>query len=265
MNKHGLFAFLADKRIEGSRHGNADYWIIYTEKSEVHVVLDQDSYCVPSGYVAIICADEKKLGFRAAKDFTGYALQINDPVSAKLVHRYLLLMNAKNADVHICAADKQEQSIRSVFENLITEMHTDLHSAESIVSILLQELLVRICNASPKMNTGTSTNITMVVSGVCAMLEKEYHRAFTLESIAANYNMSASYLSHNFKDITGVSLMRYLLLVRVRVAQEYLEKTSLPIGEVAEKSGFNDMSNFGRTFRKETGYSPRQYRQMHHQ
>ena len=201
MNKHGLFAFLADKRIEGSRHGNADYWIIYTEKSELHVVLDQDCHCVPSGYVAIICADKQKLAFRAGKEFTGYVLQINNPVSAKLVHRYLLLMNAKNADVHICAADKQEQSVRIVFENLATELQEDMDAAEAIIGILLQELLVRIYNASPKRNTGLTANIAKVVSNVCTWLEKEYHCPFTLESIAANYNMSASYLSHNVKEM----------------------------------------------------------------
>jgi hypothetical protein len=116
--------------------GHADYWIIYTEKAELSILLDQDCYCIPSGHIAIIRVDARKLVFRAGKDFTGYVLQINDPVLAKLVHRYLHLMNAKNADVHICAAAKQEQSIRSVFENLITDIPPFLlHRLLAILSI----------------------------------------------------------------------------------------------------------------------------------
>ena len=129
-----------------------------------------------------------------------------------------------------------------------------------ILKLLLEELLVRLYRVSPKLYTGAQSNRTEIVSSIRTLLETEYRHPFTLGTIAEKYNMSISYLSHVFKEITGVSLMRYLLEIRIRAAKEYLVQTSLPINEIAERCGFNDLSNFGRTFQKETGYSLRRYR-----
>lgn len=263
MDQNGLFAFLADVSISKCNCGKADCWIIYVDSSALTIISGQESHTVPSGYIAIVNADGNSLKFCAEPGFSGHALQISDIALTELVQRYLLLMNAKNANVHICATGKQKQGICTVLQNLVAEMHADMDTGETILNLLLQELLVRILRASPKVHSGRYSNISKVVSNVCMQLEKEYSRSIKLETIAASYNISVSYLSHIFKEITGVSLMRYLLLVRIRVAQEYLTQTSLPVNEIAEKSGFNDVSNFGRTFKKEAGCSPSRYRRLH--
>lgn len=261
MDKHSTLAFRVGEEISELRLGSADYWIVYVNKSTLHIAVQQEHQQAISGQIVIISLNNKEIHFNAEPDFNGYALQINDSASAELVRRYLLLMNVKEIDVNIFTAGKQEQSIRTVFRNIVSEMHGEPEPNETILNLLLQELMVRLYRASPKVHFGAYPNRAEVVSSVRTLLEKEYRCPLTLEAIARKYNMSVSYLSHIFKEITGISLMRYLLLVRIRVAQDYLSQTALPINEIAEKCGFNDMSNFGRTFRKETGFSPRQYRQ----
>ena len=261
MDKHSTLAFRAGQEISELRLGSADYWIIYVNKSVLRITVQQECLQATSGQIVIIGLNNKDIRFGAEPNFRGYVLQINDPASAELVQRYLLLMNVKETDVNIFTAGKQEQSIRTVFQNIMAEMHGELEPNETILNLLLQELMVRLYRASPRVHSSAYPNRAEIVSSVRALLEKEYRYSLTLETIAGKYNMSVSYLSHIFKEITGVPLMRYLLLVRIRVAQEYLSETALPINEIAEKCGFNDMSNFGRTFRKETGFSPRQYRQ----
>ena len=46
-------------------------------------------------------------------------------------------------------------------------------------------------------------------------------------------------------------------------AQRLLAETSMPIGEVAAQSGFQDMFYFSRRFRLESGLSPTQYRKRY--
>ena len=72
--------------------------------------------------------------------------------------------------------------------------------------------------------------------------------------------MSASHLSHIFKSVAGVSTMAYLKACRIAAAKRYLAQTELPVGEIVERCGFSDSSNFSRTFREQTGMSPSEFR-----
>lgn len=263
MDKQKMLAFRIGEEIAEMHQETAEYWLIYVDKAALSIVSQQECYRGASGQVLVISLTDKEMRFFPEVGFVGFVLQVNDAASAELVRRYLLLMNAKETNVHVFSAGKQERSIRAVFQNIVTEIHGELDPNETILNLLLQELLVRLYRTGPKVHFGAYPNRTEIVTSIRALLEKEYRHSFTLEEIAGKYNMSVSYLSHIFKEITGISLMRYLLSVRIRAAQEYLTHTALPINEIAERCGFNDMSNFGRTFRKETGFSPRQYRQAH--
>jgi AraC-like DNA-binding protein len=86
------------------------------------------------------------------------------------------------------------------------------------------------------------------------------HERFSLASLSEEYGMSVSHLSHLFKRITGNSVMGYLLSCRLAGAKKYLAETPMEIGHIVEKCGFTDASNFSRTFRRQTGLTPSQFR-----
>jgi len=48
--------------------------------------------------------------------------------------------------------------------------------------------------------------------------------------------------------------------VRKRLAIEFLERTELSVGEIAERTGFSDVSNFRKAFRKWTNQTTTYYR-----
>lgn len=48
---------------------------------------------------------------------------------------------------------------------------------------------------------------------------------------------------------------------RLSCAKELLTHTNQSVGEVAFHSGFSDVNNFIRTFRRETGMTPLRYRE----
>ncbi|NEV65268.1 helix-turn-helix transcriptional regulator, partial [Thiorhodococcus minor] len=58
----------------------------------------------------------------------------------------------------------------------------------------------------------------------------------------------------------GVSYTDLLSTVRLRRAAEWLERSDKPVLEVALDLGYTDASNFTRAFRRQTGISPRAYR-----
>jgi AraC-like DNA-binding protein len=60
--------------------------------------------------------------------------------------------------------------------------------------------------------------------------------------------------------VTGVTPHQWLLRARLRDAAQRLASTRTPVTNVALDVGFDDLSNFTRSFRTEFGASPREYR-----
>ena len=85
----------------------------------------------------------------------------------------------------------------------------------------------------------------------------------TVAEIAAHVGLSAYQLNRRFKDLLGITARQLLIKTRVDVASRLLRTTALPIGDVAQQSGYCDQSAFTRQFRRTTGLTPRQYRRRH--
>jgi AraC-like DNA-binding protein len=84
--------------------------------------------------------------------------------------------------------------------------------------------------------------------------------ALRIETIAAALKISASRLRHLFKEATGISISRYLKLVRLRRACELLSTGQVTVRETMAEIGMNDISHFGRDYKTVFGQTPRQAR-----
>ena len=80
---------------------------------------------------------------------------------------------------------------------------------------------------------------------------------------AKQHSISISSLSHRFRTATGVSVMEYLQSCRMANAKQMLAETDCSIGEIVEKCGFSDNSNFSRTFKSLNGMSPTDFRKKY--
>ncbi len=81
----------------------------------------------------------------------------------------------------------------------------------------------------------------------------------TLEQIAEHFFVSKYYVSHIFKDASGISLHQYVIKKRLNACRSAIAAGE-PITLVAEKFGFSDYTAFYRAFKKEYGVSPKDYR-----
>jgi AraC-like DNA-binding protein len=91
-------------------------------------------------------------------------------------------------------------------------------------------------------------------------LESSEDKPRTLGELAEASSLSPYHFLRTFKAVTGVTPHQWLLRARLREAARRLGAGRERITDIALESGFEDLSNFVRSFRAEFGMSPRAYR-----
>lgn len=82
----------------------------------------------------------------------------------------------------------------------------------------------------------------------------------SLETIVEEFDISISYLSRFIKQETGMSFSKYVQHKRLEHIKSELIDTDKPIKEIILSSGYYDVSNYTRKFKKVVGLTPGQFR-----
>lgn len=81
-------------------------------------------------------------------------------------------------------------------------------------------------------------------------------------SLAEELDMSRMHLHRHLQRYFGKSARELILRARLEHAKKMLRDKNLTVKHIARKTGYRDPAYFSRVFRKEVGYSPRQYREQ---
>lgn len=82
----------------------------------------------------------------------------------------------------------------------------------------------------------------------------------SVKSISANVFLSVSYLCTYFKNETGITLNQYITDFRTKKAMQLLAETNMKIVDVSNAVGYRDSNYFAKIFKKQTGFSPKEYK-----
>lgn len=91
-------------------------------------------------------------------------------------------------------------------------------------------------------------------------MNEHFQQKTEIAHLAAIAGYSYDRFRHLFKEINGQSPQAYLLGKRIEHARSLLLQTELPVSHIALESGFSTDAQFCSLFKRETGYSPRQFR-----
>lgn len=137
-------------------------------------------------------------------------------------------------------------------------------------TVRLLDVLRRLANdatATPITGPGYAAAPNTVVRDridiVCRHLQQTHTEPVLLDEIAALVHMTPTSFSRFFRRALGCTLTDYVNQLRVETACGLLTETSLPVTEIAARSGFRNLSNFNRRFRDLKNLRPTQYRAAH--
>lgn len=91
-------------------------------------------------------------------------------------------------------------------------------------------------------------------------ISEHFSENITVEQLASLLHLSKSHFMSCFKKAVGISAIEYLTQYRINYACEQLILTNLPIAEISLTSGYDNLSNFNRHFKKIVGQTPKEYR-----
>ncbi|MCR2806873.1 AraC family transcriptional regulator [Paenibacillus soyae] len=98
------------------------------------------------------------------------------------------------------------------------------------------------------------------IQRILAYVDLHFLEPITLDLLAKELGLSKFHISRIFSDQLHTSFPDYVNNRRIALAQMLLLSTTNPVTEIAFESGFNSLRSFYRSFKKEYGISPNEYR-----
>ena len=128
------------------------------------------------------------------------------------------------------------------------------------------EMLMQVIEATIRVVDGI-INHRGVNEGITSLIKQCVDTEFaenhmSLEYVADKANKTPSYISKIFKEKFGCGFGEYVTKKRLEASKEMLADPTKKIYEIANNSGYADVSNFIKVFKKVYGISPGNYRKF---
>lgn len=168
----------------------------------------------------------------------------------------------ENAKKGIVFSNKVIEQVKDRIKALVNKSN----AFDSVIELIL--ILHELSNdkASRILSNSTFTKETDTadsrrVQKVITYLQKRYQEEIRLNDVAKYVGMSEAAFSRFMKKRTGRNFIEYLNDLRLGIASRQLVNTTKSIAEISFESGFNNISNFNRLFKKRKGLTPKEFRE----
>lgn len=105
-----------------------------------------------------------------------------------------------------------------------------------------------------------STRESPIIQKARQYILENYNKDIAVSDIAEYVALNKFYFSKLFKNTTGISPHQYLSYIRIKHAKRLLAETEYSVSHIAATCGFSCDSHFIRAFKKDTAFTPMQFR-----
>ena len=127
--------------------------------------------------------------------------------------------------------------------------------------IQYKEIIVNVIETTSKLLNSFVPNKNKLIIDTLKYINSHYQEEITLLDIAQTVHVNSSYLSRTFKEHTGSTVITTLNNKKIEKAKELLLFSDMKIYEIAEAIGINDTTYFSHFFKKNTGISPKEFKE----
>lgn len=121
--------------------------------------------------------------------------------------------------------------------------------------------LAKIQEACRNVATKKEKSSTSIVDRAKEYIRAHYQKDISLDDVSREVNISPYYFSKLFKEETGENFIEYVTAVRMEKAKELLEDGQKSMKEICLEVGYADPNYFSRSFKKNLGVTPTEYKE----
>lgn len=118
----------------------------------------------------------------------------------------------------------------------------------------------RISDICRSIFTKKEENTVDIIRSAQDYILANYNKDLILDDVSKELQISPYYFSKLFKKRTGSTFIEYLTNVRIERAKEFLRNTNKSMKEICLDVGYSDANYFSRTFKKNVGVTPSEYK-----
>ncbi len=190
---------------------------------------------------------------------TIYNIKFSETYLDAEIYRMLFNHNTIN-QVHYTG--EEYKSVLREVEELYTEYNSDNLFREHTLKIIIQKLIIRLLRdvLTPEKGYAVSAQKPNIFVDSLLYIHQNYHKEITLSELAQMANMSPNYFSTLFRRQIGCTFQKYIIDMRMRYAISFLSNYNVSVSEISALTGFKSYAHFERTFKKNIGVSPKNFR-----
>lgn len=163
--------------------------------------------------------------------------------------------------LHVDMAERH--SVESALERIKTECENRQPGWELSAKATLLTLLIRysrLYEAQKGKKNHATSDYYMYIYKILQYVNDHYSEDLTMADLSKVTGLSVDYMARRFKAVMNMSPSEYIRRFRVAKAMELLADDSLSIAQIADMTGFSDISLFSRVFKSTVGLPPVSYR-----
>ena len=142
--------------------------------------------------------------------------------------------------------ERQDPLVRTMIEGLLLEFF----------SIMLRGEVA----AKNDRTTPDNSRYYHTIAPALEAIHKNYDKKLSSEELAQKCRLTHSYFCRLFKQVMGVTPIRYQTETRLRIADVFLKEGTRTVTDIARTVGFEDNTYFSRCYKKYRGTSPSKYK-----
>ena len=245
-------------------HYHDGHELIYIVSGEVEISVSGRILKARAGSLLIFSRFEEHSVRVLSPEYRRYTLLISSEISRGSENYALssILINRTQGFEHILDCGESSERIKMLFSEIYRELSSCQPMYLKIADSSLMILLAEIYRIAPRRFIAEENKNSEMVRKIQNRFEREPSEEVTIASLASEFHVSPSHLSHVFKNITGYSPIDYLMSCRLSSAKTLLAESEKSIKEIVDACGFSDESNFSRTFKSKTGMTPTEFRRQ---
>lgn len=244
-------------------HYHDCHQLLFISEGEADVIVGKSKFSASRGSLILTNRFENHSLTIRSSTYRRYYIRITPmlPHYADERDRLLSILTDRNENfTNVIDVSRHFERFNDFFSAIAKEYSCSQKMKSLRSDILLFDLLILLYREYPELFTEDGDKKIDVIRDMELRFREDYNQEYSLSSLSEDYHLNRYYLSHLFKKVTGYSVMEYLSRCRLTAAKRYLTATDLPIGDIVEKCGFRDNSDFSRLFKSQNGMSPSEFR-----